>query len=84
MSLIEAHNLSKNFGGVQALFEVDLSVQSGEIVGLIGANGAGKTTLFSVLSGFYKPDSGSMKFKERIINGLKPYQILVLPSAIWE
>jgi branched-chain amino acid transport system ATP-binding protein len=75
MSLIEARHLSKNFGGVQALFEVDLSVQAGEIVGIIGANGAGKTTLFSVLSGFYKPDSGTVKFKDRIISGLKPYQI---------
>ena len=75
MRLIEVHNLSKNFGGVQALFEVDFCVQSGEIVGLIGANGAGKTTLFSVISGFYKPDSGTVKFNERNINGLKPYQI---------
>jgi len=75
MSLIEAHNLSKSFGGVQALFEVDFSLQTGEIVGLIGANGAGKTTLFSVLSGFYKPDTGTVKFKERVISGLKPYQI---------
>ena len=60
MNLIETHSLSKNFGGVQALLDVDFSIQPGEIMGLIGANGAGKTTLFSVISGFYRPDAGEV------------------------
>jgi branched-chain amino acid transport system ATP-binding protein len=75
MSLIEVHGLSKKFGGIQALFEVDFSVQPGEIVGLIGANGAGKTTLFSVISGFYRPNIGTVKFKGKNITGRKPYEI---------
>lgn len=75
MNLIEAHSLSKNFGGVQALLDVDFSVRSGEIVGLIGANGAGKTTLFSVISGFYRPDSGEVIFNGRNITGKKPFDI---------
>jgi branched-chain amino acid transport system ATP-binding protein len=75
MNLIEAHSLSKNFGGVQALLDVDFSVQSGEILGLIGANGAGKTTLFSVISGFYRPDSGEVIFNRQNITGKKPFEI---------
>ena len=75
MNLIEAQSISKKFGGVQALLDVDFAVQPGEIVGLIGANGAGKTTLFSVISGFYKPDTGVIKFQGKDITGKKPYQI---------
>lgn len=75
MNLIEAQSISKNFGGVQALLDVDFTVQTGEIVGLIGANGAGKTTLFSVISGFYRPDSGMIKFQGKDITGKKPFKI---------
>ena len=75
MNLIETQSISKKFGGVQALMDVDLTVQAGQIVGLIGANGAGKTTLFSVISGFYRPDSGMIKFQGKDITGKKPYQI---------
>jgi len=75
MNLIEAHSLSKNFGGIQALLDVKFSVQQGEIVGLIGANGAGKTTLFSVISGFYRPDSGEVTFNGQDITGKKPFEI---------
>jgi branched-chain amino acid transport system ATP-binding protein len=75
MNLIEAQSISKKFGGVQALMDVDFTVEAGQIVGLIGANGAGKTTLFSVISGFYRPDSGMIKFQGKDITGKKPYQI---------
>ncbi len=75
MNLIEAHSISKNFGGVQALLDVDFSVRTDETVGLIGANGAGKTTLFSVISGFYRPDSGEVIFKGQDITGKKPFEI---------
>ena len=75
MNLIETQGISKKFGGVQALKDVDFTVQAGQIVGLIGANGAGKTTLFSVISGFYRPDSGMIKFRGKDITAKKPYQI---------
>ena len=54
-SLLEVKNVTKDFGGVRALSNVDLHVNKGEILGLIGPNGAGNTTLFNVISGFYKP-----------------------------
>ncbi len=59
LSLLVAKNVSKRFGGVQALAEVSFSINHGEIYGLIGPNGAGKTSLFNVLTGIYEPDGGS-------------------------
>lgn len=56
MALLEAHNLSKHFGGLAAVNNVNLQVHEGEILGLIGPNGAGKTTCFNLLSGFLTPD----------------------------
>jgi ABC-type branched-subunit amino acid transport system ATPase component len=58
--ILEAHGLTKRYGGVIAVNNVDLEVREREIVGLIGPNGAGKTTLFNVLSGFASPDAGSV------------------------
>lgn len=75
MSLLEGHSVSKNFGGLKALYDVDFAVEQGEIVGLIGANGAGKTTLFNVISGVYGPSSGHIRFKGEKITGMKPHQI---------
>lgn len=75
MSLLEGFQISKNFGGLKALYDVDFAVEQGEIVGLIGANGAGKTTLFNVISGVYGPSSGHIRFKGENITRLKPHQI---------
>jgi len=75
MSLLEGSNVSKNFGGLKALYDVNFVVEQGEIVGLIGANGAGKTTLFNVISGVYGPSSGQVRFKGEKITGMKPHQI---------
>ena len=61
--LLAARNVSKNFGGLQAVRNVDLDVCSGKIHALIGPNGAGKTTFFNTLSGFYYPDEGTVTFK---------------------
>jgi branched-chain amino acid transport system ATP-binding protein len=75
MNLLELHAVTKFFGGLGALHEVDLKVSSGEIVGLIGPNGSGKTTLFNVITGLYPLTRGSIRFKEEEITGLKPYRI---------
>lgn len=77
MSLLTVKNLTKHFGGVNALDGVDLSISKGEIVSLIGPNGAGKTTFFNLVTGLLKPDSGSILFGEyrQNITGLKPHLI---------
>jgi branched-chain amino acid transport system ATP-binding protein len=75
MNLLEVKGLYKTFGGVSALTDVSLTVEKGQIVGLIGANGAGKTTLFSVISGFYPPSKGFVHFKGDDITGKKPFEI---------
>ncbi len=67
--------LTKRFGGLTAVSDVDLTVFPNEIVGLIGPNGAGKTTLFSLISGFLRPDSGHIRFEGEDITGLRPHKI---------
>jgi branched-chain amino acid transport system ATP-binding protein len=76
--LLEGRRVSRNFGGLAALFNVDFHVRSGEIVGLIGPNGAGKTTLFRCITGVYPPTSGKILFKDREINKLMPHDICVM------
>ncbi len=73
--MLEARGLSISFGGLRAVGDVTLSVPKGAIVGLIGPNGAGKSTLFGLVSGFLKPDSGSVHFLGRDITGLAPHLI---------
>jgi len=81
VSLLEALAVTKLFGGIAALDHVDLSIQSGEILGLIGPNGAGKTTFFNVLSGLYTPEQGEILFGGQRINGLEPHAIAALGIA---
>ena len=81
MSLLEARGLSKRFGGVQAVADLDLDVAEGEVVGLIGPNGAGKTTAFNLLSGFLAADAGEIRFRGRSVLGLKPHAICALGLA---
>ena len=73
--MLVARDLSIRFGGVAALQQVSLTVDARRIVGLIGPNGAGKTTLFALLSGFLRPESGSIAFRERDIAGMPPHAI---------
>jgi len=75
MPLLEIRNVSKYFGGLEAVGNVDFDVDQGEIKGLIGPNGAGKTTLFNVISGVYHPTSGRVVFKGKDIAHLKPHAI---------
>lgn len=75
MHLLTAENIGKTFGGVVALSHVDLSVDKGEIVGLIGANGSGKTTFINNLSGLYSPSTGKFIFNDEDITGLPAHEI---------
>ncbi|MEM4521232.1 MAG: ATP-binding cassette domain-containing protein, partial [Candidatus Bathyarchaeia archaeon] len=61
--MLAVEGLTKAFGGLVAVKNVSFSVNKGEILGLIGPNGAGKTTIFNLITGFLKPDSGSVTFK---------------------
>jgi len=76
MHLLEVENLTKRFGGLTAVNNVSFHVDEGEIVGLIGPNGAGKTTLFNLITGFLKPDSGTVRLRGEDIAGLDPHKIL--------
>jgi len=79
--LLKVKNLTKSFGGVRALNNVSFDLFKDEILGIIGPNGSGKTTLVSLITGFLKPDSGNVYFKDKEINGLPPYQVVDLGIA---
>ena len=73
--VVEVTGLSKTFSGVRALQDVDLTVNEGQIVGLIGPNGSGKSTALNCISGFIKPDRGMVKFKGRDVTGHSPASV---------
>jgi branched-chain amino acid transport system ATP-binding protein len=75
MRILEGEGVTKHFGGLTAISNVDFHVDRGEIVGLIGPNGAGKTTLFNLISAALVPKPGVIRFKGEKISGLKPHQI---------
>jgi branched-chain amino acid transport system ATP-binding protein len=75
MPILEGEGVTKYFGGLAAVQNVDFSIHQGEIVGLIGPNGAGKTTLFDLISAALVPKRGVIRFKDETITGLKPHQI---------
>jgi ABC-type branched-subunit amino acid transport system ATPase component len=73
--LLELEHVSKAFGGLQVIHELELHVDENEIVSVIGPNGAGKTTLFNLITGVYRPDEGEIRFAGDSIVGLPPYRI---------
>ncbi|MBI5079975.1 MAG: ABC transporter ATP-binding protein [Chloroflexi bacterium] len=73
--ILSVENVSKRFGGLQALDKVTLSVNEGEIFGIIGPNGAGKTTLFNTINGVYPPTEGRIKFRGEDVTGLPPFDL---------
>ncbi len=83
--ILKVSNLTRNFGGLAAVSNVNLSVDQGELVGLIGPNGAGKTTFFNLLTGVYEPSEGLVEMtvdgKTTQIGGMKPYKITELGVA---
>ncbi len=75
MTLLDIQHLTKSFGGLSALVDVNLAIADGELVGLIGPNGAGKTTVFNIITGVYQPDRGHILFEGSDIVGLLPHRI---------
>jgi branched-chain amino acid transport system ATP-binding protein len=76
MILLETKKLSKTFGGLKALNDINFSIEAGEIASLIGPNGAGKTTFFNLLTGVYQPDGGDIEFSGERIDGRAPSWII--------
>jgi branched-chain amino acid transport system ATP-binding protein len=74
-ALLDLRKVGKSFGGLRVIDELDLGVDSGEIVSVIGPNGAGKTTLFNLITGLFPPDEGDIVFEGRSLVGLEPHQI---------
>jgi neutral amino acid transport system ATP-binding protein len=77
-TLLRVEDVSRSFGGVQALSHCSLDVTKGSITGLIGPNGSGKTTLFNVITGYVKPDSGRVTFNGKSITNARPNTVFAL------
>ena len=79
--LLQTRALTKRFGGLTAVCDIDLVVRKGEISSLIGPNGAGKTTVFNVVTGIYRPDEGQVQLAGESIGGRKPHHIVAMGIA---
>jgi branched-chain amino acid transport system ATP-binding protein len=73
--MLEVRDVRKSFGGIHAVADVSFDVGRGEVVSLIGPNGAGKTTCFNLISGFLRPNAGSVLFEKQEVTGRQPHQI---------
>jgi branched-chain amino acid transport system ATP-binding protein len=78
---LSVSEISVSFGGITALDGVSLEVSQGEVLGIIGPNGAGKTTLFNVVCGFVKPDTGTMRWRDQPLSGIRPNRLASLGIA---
>ncbi len=81
MGFLDIQDVSLNFGGIQALSEVSLTVEEGELYAIIGPNGAGKTSLINCISGFYRPSSGGILFEGQRVSRFRPDQVAQLGVA---
>ncbi len=79
--MLETRKLTRNFGGISAVNNLDITIGPGEIVGLIGPNGAGKTTFFNLVTGFLQPTKGQILFRGKDIAGKKPHTIAAAGMA---
>jgi len=79
--LLKVSNLSKSFGGVQAVNNVSFELMEGELLGFIGPNGSGKTTIVNLITGFVKPTGGEVIYRGQGITGRPPYKIVRLGIA---
>lgn len=75
MPLLQVEKMTHDYGGLRAVENYDLEIESGQIKGLIGPNGAGKTTIFDLITGIHRPTQGKIIFDGQVINGLQPFQI---------
>ena len=75
MPLLQIRDLTHWFGGLRAVFDFNLDLEEGELVGLIGPNGAGKTTIFNLVTGAYRPSEGTVQLNSDHLVGLRPHQI---------
>ena len=74
-TLLDVQRVSKSFGGVTAVDDVTFTVDEATVTALIGPNGAGKTTLFNAMTGFGRPDSGTVTFAGTAVHGLAPHRV---------
>ena len=81
MGIVEGEKVTKFFGGLAAVYDVDFAIKEREIVGLIGPNGAGKTTLFNLISGSLSTTGGEIRYRGKRISNLKPHQICKMGIA---
>ena len=72
---LSIEHIAVHFGGLTAISDMTFAVDEGEVVGLIGPNGAGKTTAFNVITGFLRPTRGEIRYRGRVLNGLRPHEI---------
>ncbi len=75
MNLLSSREMTKRFGGLEAIHNLDVDIEENSITSIIGPNGAGKTTFFNCVTGYYQPEIGTITFKDQTINRLAPHQI---------
>jgi len=81
MALLELHNVTKQFGRLTAVEDINLRVNEGEVLGIVGPNGSGKSTLINVITSYYRPTSGIISFNGKKISGLRPDKIAAMGIA---